>query len=48
MQDTEQRLLAGRQAQARRTRALALGAIGLSVLLGVAGGVAAVPLFASA
>jgi CHASE3 domain sensor protein len=34
MQDTEQRLLAGRQAQARRTRALALGAIALSVLLG--------------
>jgi hypothetical protein len=45
MQETEQRLLAGRQAQARRTRALALGAIGLSVLLGVAGGVAAVLLF---
>ena len=34
MQDTEQRLLAGRQAQARRTRALALGAIALSMLLG--------------
>jgi hypothetical protein len=31
----------------RRTRALALGAIGLSVLLGVAGGVAAVLLFTS-
>jgi hypothetical protein len=45
MADTEQRLLAGRQAQARRARALALGAIGLSVLLGVAGGVAAVVLF---
>src|SRR5215211_8394056 len=36
MQDTEQRLFAGRQAQARRTRTLALGAIALSVLLGVA------------
>jgi CHASE3 domain sensor protein len=47
MQDTEQRLLAGRQAQARRARALALGAIALSVLLGVAGGVAAVLLFTS-
>jgi PAS domain S-box-containing protein len=47
MADTEQRLLAGRQAQARRTRALALGAIGLSVLLGAAGGVAAVLLFTS-
>ncbi|HEV2895968.1 MAG TPA: PAS domain-containing protein, partial [Actinomycetota bacterium] len=47
MQDTEQRLLSGRQAQARRTRTLALGAIGLSVLLGIAGGVAAVLLFTS-
>jgi PAS domain S-box-containing protein len=47
MQDTEQRLLSGRQAQARRTRTLALGAIGLSVLLGIAGGIAAVLLFTS-
>jgi CHASE3 domain sensor protein len=47
MQDTEQRLLAGRQAQAWRALALALGAIALSVLLGVAGGVAAVLLFTS-
>jgi PAS domain S-box-containing protein len=47
MQDTEQRLLSGRQAQARRTRTLALGAIGLSVLLGIAGGTAAVLLFTS-
>ena len=47
MQDTEQGLLAGRQAQARRTRALTLGAIGLAVALGVAGGVAAVLLFTS-
>ncbi|HEV3464196.1 MAG TPA: CHASE3 domain-containing protein, partial [Actinomycetota bacterium] len=47
MQAEEQRLLAGRQAQARRTRTLALGAIGLSVLLGIAGGIAAVLLFTS-
>src|SRR5215208_3216482 len=47
MQDSEQLLLSGRQAQARRTRTLAIGAIGLSVLLGIAGGVAAVLLFTS-
>jgi hypothetical protein len=47
MQDQEQRLLADRQAQARRTRALTLGAIALSVLLGAAGGIAAVLLFTS-
>ena len=47
MQDTEQRLLAERQAQARRTRSLTLGAVGLSVLLGAAGGIAAVLLFTS-
>jgi CHASE3 domain sensor protein len=34
MEDTEQRLLSARQAEARRARTLALGAIGLSVLLG--------------
>jgi PAS domain S-box-containing protein len=47
MQDSEQRLLADREAQARRTRSLALGAVGLSVLLGAAGGIAAVLLFTS-
>jgi PAS domain S-box-containing protein len=47
MQDQEQRLLADRQSQARRTRALTLGAVALSVLLGVAGGIAAVLLFTS-
>jgi PAS domain S-box-containing protein len=47
MQDTEQRLLSVRQAQTRRTRTLAIGAIGLSVLLGIAGGIAAVLLFTS-
>jgi PAS domain S-box-containing protein len=47
MQDTEQRLLAERQAQARRTRSLTLGAVVLSVLLGAAGGIAAVLLFTS-
>ena len=47
MQDSEQRLLSVRQAQARRARTLALGAIGLSVLLGIAGGIAAVLLFTS-
>ena len=47
MQDSEQRLLSGRQAEARRTRTLAIGAIGLSVLLGIAGGIAAVLLFTS-
>ena len=47
MEDTEQRLLSARQAQARRARTLALGAIGLSVLLGLAGGIAAVLLFTS-
>jgi PAS domain S-box-containing protein len=47
MQDREQRLLADRQAQARRTRSLTLGAVGLSVLLGAAGGIAAVLLFTS-
>jgi PAS domain S-box-containing protein len=47
MHDEEQRLLAGRQAQVRRSRTLALGAIGLSVLLGIAGGIAAVLLFTS-
>jgi CHASE3 domain sensor protein len=47
MQDTEQRLLSVRQAEARRARTLALGAIGLSVLLGIAGGIAAVLLFTS-
>ncbi|HSK35121.1 MAG TPA: CHASE3 domain-containing protein, partial [Actinomycetota bacterium] len=47
MEDTEQRLLSARQAEARRARALALGAIGLSVLLGIAGGIAAVLLFTS-
>ena len=47
MQDTEQRLLSARQAEARRARTLALGAIGLSVLLGIAGGIAAVLLFTS-
>src|SRR5919112_1353969 len=35
------------QAEARQTRALTLGAVALSVLLGVAGGVAAVLLFTS-
>jgi len=47
MKDAEQRLLADRQAQARRTRALTLGAVGLSLLLGAAGGIAAVLLFTS-
>jgi CHASE3 domain sensor protein len=47
MQDTDQRLLSVRQAEARRARTLALGAIGLSVLLGIAGGIAAVLLFTS-
>ena len=47
MQDQEQHLLADRQAQARRTRALTLAAVALSVLLGVAGGIAAVLLFTS-
>ena len=47
MEDTEQRLLSARQAEARRARTLALGAIGLSVLLGIAGGIAAVLLFTS-
>jgi len=47
MKNEEQRLLAGRQVQARRTWTLTLGAIGLSVLLGVAGGIAAVLLFTS-
>jgi PAS domain S-box-containing protein len=47
MQDQEQHLLADRQAQARQTRALTLGAVALSVLLGVAGGIAAVLLFTS-
>jgi CHASE3 domain sensor protein len=47
MEDTEQRLLSDRQAEARRARTLALGAIGLSVLLGIAGGIAAVLLFTS-
>jgi PAS domain S-box-containing protein len=47
MQDQEQHVLADRQAQARRTRALTLGAIAVSVLLGVAGGIAAVLLFTS-
>jgi PAS domain S-box-containing protein len=47
MQDQEQHLLTDRQAQARRTRALTLGAVGLSVLLGVAGGIGAVLLFTS-
>jgi len=47
MQDQEQHVLADRQAQARRTRALTLGAVALSVLLGVAGGIAAVLLFTS-
>jgi PAS domain S-box-containing protein len=47
MQDSEQRLLAERQAQARRTRSLTLGAVVLSVLLGAAGGIAAVLLFTS-
>jgi PAS domain S-box-containing protein len=47
MQDQEQRLLADREAQARQTRALTLGAVALSVLLGVAGGIAAVLLFTS-
>ncbi|HEV3496761.1 MAG TPA: ATP-binding protein, partial [Actinomycetes bacterium] len=47
MQAEEQRLLTGRQAEARRTRSLALGAIGLSVLLGIAGGIAAMLLFTS-
>jgi PAS domain S-box-containing protein len=47
MQDEEQRLLADRQAHARQTRTLALGAIGLSVLLGLAGGIAAMLLFTS-
>jgi PAS domain S-box-containing protein len=47
MQDQEQHLLAARQAQARQTRALTLGAVALSVLLGVAGGIAAVLLFIS-
>ena len=47
MQDQEQHLLADRQAQARQSRALTLGAVALSVLLGVAGGVAAVLLFTS-
>jgi PAS domain S-box-containing protein len=47
MQDQEQRLLANRQAQARRTRALTLGAVALAVLLGAAGGIAAVLLFTS-
>jgi hypothetical protein len=47
MKNEEQRLLTGRQVQARRTWTLTLGAIGLSVLLGVAGGIAAVLLFTS-
>jgi PAS domain S-box-containing protein len=47
MQDAEQHLLAQRQAQARRTRSLTLGAVVLSVLLGAAGGIAAVLLFTS-
>jgi signal transduction histidine kinase/ActR/RegA family two-component response regulator len=47
MQEEEQRLLGLRQARARHTRALALGAIGLSVLVGLAGGVAAMLLFAA-
>jgi len=45
MQDEEQRVLAIRQAHARHTRSLALGAIGLSVLLGLAGGITATLLF---
>jgi signal transduction histidine kinase/ActR/RegA family two-component response regulator len=47
MENEEKRLLADRQAHARRARALTLGAIGLSVLLGLAGGVAAMVLFTS-
>jgi PAS domain S-box-containing protein len=47
MKNEEQRLLAGRQVEARRTWTLTLGAIGLSVLLGVAGGIAAMLLFTS-
>jgi len=47
MQAEEQRLLTAHQAHARRTRTLALDAIGLSVLLGLAGGVGATLLFTS-
>ena len=47
MQQEEQRLLGLRQARARQTRTLALGAIGLSVVVGLAGGVAATLLFAA-
>jgi signal transduction histidine kinase/ActR/RegA family two-component response regulator len=47
MQRDEERALAGRQAAARRTRTLAFGAIGLSMVLGLAGGVAAMMLFTS-
>src|SRR4029453_6529428 len=47
MQDSEQRLLSDRQAQARRARPPALGASGVGVLLGIAGGIAAVLLFTS-
>src|SRR6266540_6653723 len=47
MQAEQQRLLTARQAHARQTRTLILDAIGLSLLLGVAGGTAAMLLFAS-
>ncbi|HEX9438462.1 MAG TPA: PAS domain S-box protein, partial [Roseiflexaceae bacterium] len=47
MQTEQQRLLATRQAHARQTRRLTLDAIGLSMLLGLAGGVAAMLLFTS-
>jgi hypothetical protein len=47
MKNEEQRLLTGRQVQARRTWTLTPGAIGLSVLLGMVGGIAAVLLFTS-
>jgi PAS domain S-box-containing protein len=47
MQEEEQRVLAARQATARHTRSLALDAIGLSALLGLAGGIMAMLLFTS-
>jgi PAS domain-containing protein len=47
MQEEEQRVLAARQTTARHTRSLALDAIGLSALLGLAGGIMAMLLFTS-